>query len=77
MYAEKLPKSSVSSATDVATATLFMNAAGKRSTDFGRYVTWSKIGPRWAPPVRISSKLASVGWRGSNDRRSDWSAFSD
>ena len=67
----------MSSATDVATITLFRNAAGKRSTDFGRYVTCSKMGPRLAPPERMSWKLASVGWRGSSERRSDWSDFSD
>ena len=39
VYAEKLAKSSVRTATDTATSTLFRNAAGKRSTDFGRYVT--------------------------------------
>ena len=36
VYAENAPKSSVKSATAVATTTLFRNAAGKRSTDFGR-----------------------------------------
>src|SRR5256885_11153044 len=77
VYADSPAIATVAPVTARATTRLFANADGKRSTDFGRYETCSKMGPLSRPPEMMSRKFASVTSRGSNALMSRCRLFSD